>query len=119
MAKVKRTLYLRGWADNVDEACVDASYQAAEHILGVANDLVPLLEGPLQHSGKVTVSEKGRQAGISYDTPYAVIQHENLDFQHAPGRIAKWLEVAMAQEVDTARQIMAAVLRRAGQRGTR
>ena len=30
-----------------------------------------------------------------YDTPYAVVQHEDMTFNHKPGRKAKYLEDPM------------------------
>lgn len=73
--------------------------RALEHTLGVATALVPLDEGPLQRSGKVIVN--GLNGSISYDTPYAIVQHEDLSFRHAPGRQAKYLEQPMNTERET------------------
>lgn len=73
--------------------------RALEHTLGVSNTLVPLDEGPLQRSGTVTVT--GMNGTISYDTPYAVRQHEELTWRHAPGRQAKYLEQPMNTERET------------------
>lgn len=83
---------------------------ALEHTLGVATTLVPLDEGPLQRSGKVTV--EGLSGAISYDTPYAVRQHEELTWRHLPGRQAKYLEQPMNTERDAMLAIMAAAVRR-------
>jgi hypothetical protein len=74
--------------------------RALEHTLGVAQALVPLDEGPLQRSGKVIVN--GMDGAISYDTPYAIRQHEELTWKHAPGRQAKYLE----QPMNTERAVM-------------
>jgi hypothetical protein len=52
-------------------------------------------------------------AAVSYDTVYAVRQHEELTWRHAPGRTAKYLEGPLAEELDTVREIIAAELRRA------
>lgn len=89
----------------------DAAEAAAEHIIGVSQELVPLKEGPLMNSGRVVRGV--RYATIQYDTPYAVYQHEREDLRHAPGRQAHYLSQPMRTEADTAREIMAAVLRRA------
>lgn len=87
-------------------------YLAAEHILGQANEIVPLDEGPLQHSGTASVDPASLTAAVSYDTPYAVVQHERLDFRHAPGRTAKYLERPFnASRAEVAR-IIAAQMRR-------
>lgn len=113
MARVTGRINLRGYARQLDEACVAAAEAAADHILGVSQELVPLEEGPLQNSGRVVVSARGRRATIVYTTPYALIQEENEDFRHAPGRQAHYLGQPMVTEAEVAKQIMAAVLRRA------
>lgn len=83
--------------------------RALEHTLGVCNTIVPLDEGPLQRSGKVQV--EGLNGSISYDTPYAVVQHENLSFRHAPGRSAKYVEIPMNTERETMLALEAVSLR--------
>lgn len=64
--------------------------QAAEHLLEESNRIVPLEEGTLQGSGEVDSDD--RKATVSYNTPYARRQHEELDWRHAGGRQAKYLE---------------------------
>lgn len=93
---------------------------AAEHLLGVSRQLVPLEEGTLERSGVASVSSSGAasadaatlQAAVSYDTPYAVIQHEDMTFRHDPGRQAKYLEQPMATERDVMLELIAAEIRR-------
>ncbi|WP_293787759.1 hypothetical protein, partial [uncultured Aeromicrobium sp.] len=46
--------------------------RAAEHVLGVSSDRVPLEEGTLMRSGSVNVDADNLVAYVSYDTPYAV-----------------------------------------------
>ena len=70
-------------------------YLGAEHVLEEATRLVPIVEGTLQRSGVASVDEDKLQAAVSYDTPYAVRQHEEMDYQHAPGRKAKYLETPL------------------------
>ena len=68
-------------------------YKWAEHVLTEATKIVPLQEGTLQNSGKAWPPDAGTmRAAVSYDTPYAVYQHEGLDFYHPNGRQAKYLE---------------------------
>jgi hypothetical protein len=59
-----------------------------------SQQIVPLDETPLQKSGIVkqedNITALGYGTGESAD--YAVIQHENLQYRHAPGRQAKYLE---------------------------
>lgn len=84
--------------------------RALEHTLGEANRLVPLDEGTLERSGTVTVN--GLEGAISYDTVYAVRQHEELTWRHLPGRSAKYLEIPMNTERDVMLRLMAVPLRR-------
>ena len=72
---------------------------AAEHVLGEAQALVPLEEGTLERSGRATAD--GLTASVSFDTPYAVRQHEDMTASHASGRTAKYLERAHAGSGET------------------
>ena len=87
---------------------------ACEHLLGVARGDVPRDEGTLMRSGAVTVD--GLRGVVSFDTPYAVIQHEELSYNHPRGGRAKYLEANMASEQATMRAlIQQAVKSRMGQ----
>lgn len=86
---------------------------AAEHILQVSNGYVPNEEGTLERSGRATVDDGAGRAAVSYDTPYAVVQHERLDYRHSGGRVAKYLERALTGEAQTAADLVAAAMRRA------
>ncbi|MFE5681737.1 minor capsid protein [Streptomyces sp. NPDC056512] len=88
-------------------------YLAAEHVLARSTEVVPLDEGPLQHSGTASVDAGSLSAAVSYDTPYAVRQHEELDYRHAPGRQAKYLEGPLNGARGEVAQIIAAQVRRA------
>ncbi len=70
----------------------------AEHLLEVARQRVPIEEGTLERSGVVSVDEDAITAAISFDTPYAVRQHEELTYQHDSGRTAKYLERPLHEE---------------------
>ncbi|WP_050796128.1 hypothetical protein [Parafrankia sp. EUN1f] len=70
--------------------------------------VVPLDEGTLQRSGKVELD--GGSASIVYGTPYGMVQHERLDFHHAPGRTAKY--ITSVAEPMTLTAIIAGELRR-------
>lgn len=67
----------------------------AEHVLEEANRLVPHEEGTLQGSGVASVDEGALRGAISYDTVYAVRQHEELTWAHDDGRQAKYLETPL------------------------
>lgn len=78
----------------------------AEHLLAKANETVPIEEGTLGRSGRATVDAASLEAAVSYSTPYAVKQHEDLSLRHDDGRTAKWLEVAANAEADTIGRIL-------------
>ena len=84
---------------------------AAEHLLGVSRDRVPIEEGTLERSGTVTVDEANAAAAVSYDTPYAVRQHEDMTLDHDAGRTAKYLEQPFEEESATMQAIIAAQVR--------
>lgn len=86
---------------------------AAEHLLGEARQQVPLEEGTLERSGVPSVDESSLKAAVSFDTVYAVRQHEELTWRHDAGRKAKYLEDPYNTEQDTIRDLIAAEIRRA------
>lgn len=88
-------------------------FLGAEHVLSVSNDRVPIDEGFLQSTGTASVDEGSLTAMVSYDGPYAVRQHEELTWRHAPGRTAKYLENALNGERREVAAILAAQMRRA------
>ena len=103
-------------------AAVRGLVKASEHLLQVSNTLVPIEEGTLERSGVASVDEATLRAAVSYDTPYAVNQHESMDFRHpgpgntnpaAVGRVAKYLEVALTGEAQTIEEIIANEIRTA------
>lgn len=82
-------------------------FYGAEHLLQVSNKSVPIEEGTLERSGHTSVDPGALEAAVSYDTPYAPKQHEDLDYVHDEGRTAKFLENAMNSEKATIRAIIA------------
>lgn len=64
-----------------------------EFILHESNKIVPFEEGTLKRSGYPDV--EGKRGTISYDTPYAIYQHEATDWAHSHGQEAKFLEKAI------------------------
>lgn len=79
---------------------------AAENVLTEARKLVPIEEGTLERSGATDVDATNLQAVVTFDTPYAVIQHENLSYAHDAGRTAKYLENARNAENDTTQKLI-------------
>lgn len=100
----------RLWTAQGRRHASDGLTNAAEHLLGESRRLVPIEEGTLERSGRSSV--EGLDAAVSYDTVYAVRQHEELTWRHAPGRRAKYLEGPLNSERDTMLRLMAVPLRR-------
>jgi len=73
-------------------------YLGTEHVLEVANRLVPIEKGTLMLSGVASVDENALRGADSFDTPYAVTQHEDMTMQHDAGRQAKYLEQPINSE---------------------
>ncbi|MER5357044.1 hypothetical protein [Streptomyces sp. NPDC002785] len=85
---------------------------AAEHVLERSRRRVPIEEATLERSGVASADEGALTAGVSYDTKYAVRQHEELSYQHDAGRTAKYLEGPVTEEAGTVADIIAAQVRR-------
>lgn len=100
-------------AAELRRAAARGLFLGAEHVLGESSDIVPLDEAALQRSGMASVDESSLTAMVSYDTPYAVVQHERLDYRHAPGRTAKYLERPLNAERQQVLALVAAEMRRA------
>lgn len=75
-----------------EAAALAAVADAGEFLLEQANRTAPIEEGTLIGSGTVTLDRARTKAIVSYDTPYAVRQHEDTRLRHTNGRRAKWLE---------------------------
>lgn len=74
------------------QAGMKALTQAAEDILGEAVDEAPVDEGTLRRSGTATPAPSESAVYISFNTPYALRQHEVRTYRHPRGGKAKYLE---------------------------
>lgn len=97
---------------DVHEAAADGLQKWMEHNLKTARDQVPHEEGTLERSGVASVDRAQLKGAVSFDTEYAAIQHERLDFQHDDGRKAKYLEDPWDSEQQTGLELVAAEMRR-------
>jgi hypothetical protein len=100
-------------AEKMIAAAARGLHILGEHVLNESNDRIPLDEATLQRSGVVSVNEQTLEAAVSYDTVYAVRQHEDLTLHHPNGRRAKYLESAWADSQHLAPQIIGNQIRRA------
>lgn len=67
-------------------------HSALDHLAAVSKEQVPLDQGTLKRSCFVSIAEDGQSGAVSYDTPYAIVQHENTWYNHQRGRKGKYLE---------------------------
>jgi hypothetical protein len=92
-------------------AVLKRAHQAgAGALLGAANKTVPLESADLKNSGMAVADDK--QGAVSYDEPYAIVQHETLYLQHTGQGQAKWLEKATRSEQAKIMEAMAVAVRR-------
>lgn len=100
----------------VQEAGKDARNEglmvAGLHVLAVSNAKAPIETGELIRSGQVSQDEGTGLTAISYDTDYAVVQHEDMSMNHDDGREAKFLESSLNSESDAVLQIIATSVKR-------
>lgn len=109
MSKVTSTIDLSSVVGAIKAGAEKGIRNAVEHWLTEANKHVPHDEGTLERSG--TASVDGTRGAVSYDTPYAVRQHEDMTLHHDGKGKAKWLETTGAQEAATMGQIVATAIR--------
>ena len=63
-------------------AGLKAAHDVGEKLLTLSIAQAPHADGQMQQSADVTDSPKERRVYVSYDTPYAVKQHEDLSLRH-------------------------------------
>ncbi len=70
-----------------------ALQRAGHQWLARSQALVPLREGHLLRTGKMTVAD--RSVTVAFGTAYGARQHEELSYRHLPGRQAKYITAAV------------------------
>lgn len=91
----------------VKDAARRGTRRAAERLRALSVPLAPLDQGPLRESAAVKGVNAEPIALVVYDTPYAVRQHEELDYQHTDGQ-AKYLEQPLT---DNSAELMAIIVK--------
>lgn len=84
---------LRSADHAAENAAAEATRDVCEDLLSESRDEVPYDQGDLSNSGKVTVVRRADEVegAVSFDTPYAVYQHEDPALHHQDGRKAQYL----------------------------
>lgn len=116
-------------AQRIHDAALEALKDAADEIvMPLAAGRAPLLvpenykragqmggdqggtPGELRESAKVELEHDENRVALSFDTVYAAIQHERLDWEHPNGQ-AKYLETSMTETRSQVLDRVAAKLR--------
>ncbi|MCP3799745.1 hypothetical protein NLX83_10795 [Allokutzneria sp. A3M-2-11 16] len=84
----------------------------AEHVRAVSVDRAPLDTAALRNSATASHDADSLTAAVSYDTPYAARQHEELTWHHREGG-PKYLESALASEREVVARLIQAQIRKA------
>lgn len=109
MTSFRMDLHLDNVADGITGGVEKGLRLASEFLLSEANKRVPHDEGTLERSG--SASSDGKRGAVSYDTPYAVRQHEDMSLRHDGKGESKWLENTLSAEGGTVGQIVATAIR--------
>lgn len=103
------------WNGNIVNAIIsgnaaDALNHAANMLRSDSVPLAPIDRGPMRASAQVTpATDSSLTAYVSYDTPYAARQHEELDWRHDEGQ-AKYLEGPLTENEAKYQQAIASRL---------
>lgn len=95
---------------NIDQATTNALRAGAHLLRDEAVQRTPVETGTLRGSAKASVSDK--EAIVSYNTPYAARQHEEVGWHHNDGQ-AKYLESAFLDNKQKIQQAIAKEIKKA------
>jgi hypothetical protein len=103
---------LEWYGDKVQRKIVasilDTLESTADELLRKANETIPFETGALAQSGQVDIEPAALKAVVSYNTPYAIRQHEDVSLRHpnplsansSPNGRARWLELTAQEQAD-------------------
>lgn len=97
----------------IQAAVAEGLNRGAEYVATQALPLTPMVEGDLRGTQQVHEASAGDlEADVSYDSVYAVYQHEGVGFHHTePGTQAKYLEQPFNESKDAVLQMIAAAVK--------
>lgn len=99
--------------DAITRGALSGLAAAGDHLVGEVRREVPLDEGTLSRSVRADVDQSSMTLGISADTPYARVQHEDESLRHPGGRKAKYIEDPVRREGEVCLGIIGAACRQA------
>ncbi len=86
--------------------------RAAEAVMDDSLDVVPREDDELARSAALDVDDQEMVASVSYDTPYAARQHEQLRLRHDRGETSKYLERPLRAGARRTAETIAAEIRK-------
>lgn len=106
---------IRRMSKGVRKEFYKAMLDLSRQILTRSKEIVPYDTGALQRSGKVK-GYPGQYPVVytsygSSSVPYALIQHENMNYFHPGGKKAKYLEIAVKEFEPKVEKTMATAVR--------
>lgn len=99
--------------DRERKAAAQGIQDGIEFWLQESNKIIPHDEGTLERSGTTSMADNKLIGAVAYDTPYAVSQHENLNYRHPNGRKAKFLETSGIENSKEIRDYVANAIKKA------
>jgi len=87
-------------------AAMKALHSGAEAVLSEAINETPILTGTLRRSGTVIDAPGEGAVYVSFSTPYAVKQHEDLTLNHPRGGKAKYLEDPLKRNINKVKRLV-------------
>lgn len=104
---------------DIRKAAADGLLEAAEEYAGRAAQRAPHEEGTLERDVHTRVDPQALKAVISFGegpaSAYAVVQHEEKDYRHDPGRTYKFLENTVKEDPQLLQRHVAKRIREAHQ----
>lgn len=79
----------------VEQAAIAALQKCGADLQRKSSEQAPIDTGDLRancHVSELQRQNKSMYVKVGYDLPYAIVQHERLDFRHPRGGKAKYLE---------------------------
>lgn len=101
------------WDGPIRKAAERAIADAAEAVGEEIDRITPIEESTLIRSRKVRVDKSSLYAANSWDTPYAVRQHEDTRLRHDAGRTAKFATKGLQSSAGRVLGYVADTIRRA------
>lgn len=102
-------------AERAEQFALQAMQRVADDLMGRAQREAPIDEGTLRGSAHAELRRMGDrfEVEVSFNTPYAARQHEEVTWEHPKGGKAKYLSDPLKEMVHDYTQFLTLAMRRA------